>query len=191
MGEFATALKLCEKLEHECGQDITAASIRIAIYLNTSAWKLAAQSARYVHKLYPLENLTLAFALYEQGAIRDARGHFLSGAMRYPRAARMLCGYAGKTEPKSSEEVDDYDAGVAYLRDIAFYLRNSKNKARRYFKRALGMAEVTHLIEEATTVRAQWRMDRSAERTWLHRRNEMESIEYAKIKAAEIWPNRR
>lgn len=189
LGEFEQALRLCEKLEQECTQDITAATERIPIYLNQGAFEQVVQSAQYVHLIYPQENLPLALALFEIGALTEARVHFLCGAIRFPRAANMLCGYSRKNAPKTSDEIDDHNMGVAYLRDLAHYLSKYNVRARRYFRGMLKNAAVSDLIDEAKTVGDKWRNNRSSDRTWFDRRNEMESIEFAKSKVREIWPD--
>jgi hypothetical protein len=191
MGEFSTALSLCERLDHECHQDITAATERIPIYLNSRSWELAAKAARYVHKIFPQENLPLAFALHELGEEHAARVHFLSGAIQFPRTARMLCGHPGMKNPESWEETNDHNNGVGCLRDLECYFENRENTARRFFKGILKDVEVTALIKEADDVRRKWREHRSSDRRWFDRMNEMKSIEFAEAKAAEIWPDRR
>jgi len=73
LGDQGKALTFCDRLEKECGQDITAADVRIPILLNAGLWEPAAQAARYVHRIYPATNLPLALALYEMGEKRRAQ----------------------------------------------------------------------------------------------------------------------
>jgi tetratricopeptide (TPR) repeat protein len=189
MGNIKAALHLCNKLEKEYHQDITAATERITICMNSGEYNHAVQQAEYVLGIYPQENLPLAFAYYERGNEHKARVHFVAGAIRYPRAARMLCGYLRISDPKSSEEVEDHNIGVGYLRDLDHYLDNRSRRARQFFKKLLNNAAFSDLIDEAKSVRGKWRANRSSDRTWFDKMNKIESFEFAKSKTQEIWPN--
>ncbi len=188
IGDFAAALRYCEKLDKECHQGFTAAVVRTPIYMNDGAFYRAVDSAKSVCQDYPHENLPLAFAYYEIGAKREARVHFLAGAIRFPRSARMLCGYSRTTEPKTFEEVDDHNNGVYCLRDLTHYLSNRPPRTIRFFKGILRDSTVGGLIDEAQNVRRKWSENRSDDRTWFDRMKVMESFAFAESKAHEIWP---
>ena len=189
IGDFTAALRYCEKMDKECHQDITAATERIPIYLNSGAFHMAVDSAMYVHRIYPQENLPLAFALYEIDAEHEALVHFLAGSIRFPRSARMLCGYSRTSDPQSFEEVEDHNNGVHFLRNLTHYLSNRTGRKQRFFKGILRNVAVSGLINEAVNVRHKWRENRSADRTWFDRMHEMESLEFAESKVREIWPD--
>ncbi|MCP4604140.1 MAG: tetratricopeptide repeat protein [Proteobacteria bacterium] len=188
LGDFEEALTYCVKLDKECHQDVTAAMERIPIYMNSGAFHHAVDSAKFVHMIYPHENLPLAFALHEIGDEYEARVHFLAGAIRFPRSARMLCGYSRTTDPKAYEEVEDHNSGVHSLRDLTHYLSSRTGRTTRFFKETLRHRAVSRMVDEAKDVRHKWRENRSADRTWFDRMTEMESFEFAESKAREIWP---
>lgn len=130
---YEEALALCDRLDEECAQDISAACQRIAPYLNTGQWALASASARFVHKLYPDYCFPLAFALFEEGERREATVYFLHAALRFPRAARMLTGVRRAGQPKTSEDIDDHNTGVHWQRDLAPYLGGWQRRTKPFF----------------------------------------------------------
>lgn len=186
MGDQRKALAFCDRLEKECGQDITAADVRIPILLNAGLWEPAAQAARYVHRVYPSTNLPLALALHESGEKRRALVHFLCGAIQFPRAARLLTGLRAQ-KPTNMDEARDYDHGQDFQLEIGQYL-DAHRRTRRYFADVLKLPKVAALIDEYENVRRRWREDRSEDRTWFDRMHEMQSDEFADARAAEIWP---
>jgi len=56
LGRYDEALALSDRLESECNDEITAAAYRSSAYLNAGLWKLAAGSAKYLHKIHPSES---------------------------------------------------------------------------------------------------------------------------------------
>ncbi len=52
-GRFEEALALCDRLDDECGDDITATWHRAVIYLNTGKWQQAAAAAQRLTVLFP------------------------------------------------------------------------------------------------------------------------------------------
>lgn len=190
LGNFETALKHCEELEKECHLDIFAALERTPIFLNMGDYLNAAKAARYVCGLYPQENLLLALALYEAGERSDARVHFLAGAIRYPRTAQMLASIWRARVPKASREIGDHNLGVEYLNSLDHYLRRRSPRSKRFFKEILKNKSVQKLLHDAEIVRSKWFENRGANREWFKRMNEMESLEFAKAKVLEIWPEK-
>ncbi len=189
IGDFKAALGYCDKLEDECGQDITAASERVPVHMNSREFHLAVAAARYVHLIYPEENLPLAFAHYEMGSFRKARVHFLAGAIRFPLSARMFCGYSRIPRPGSYMEIDDHDKGVSSLQALKHYLSNRTNKTVRFFRDVLNNPSVSRLLDEVQDVRIKQREKGRSDRTWFERLHEMESFEFAESKASEFWPD--
>jgi len=64
-GRYDDALSYCDRLEKECGDEISAVSYRADIYLNTAYWQSAADAAIFGHKLYHSQSLIAAFAFFE------------------------------------------------------------------------------------------------------------------------------
>jgi|GEM_PF-2227981 len=62
---YDEALAYCDCLEKECGDDISAVSYRADIYLNTSYWQSAVDTAIIGHKLVPSQCLIAVFAFFE------------------------------------------------------------------------------------------------------------------------------
>lgn len=187
MGDYDEGLAFCDRLENECHQDVDGALGRVPIYLNTGLWNEAARAARYVHKIFPKQNIPLAFALHEMGRGHKALVHFLTGAIQFPRTARMLCGLPRGSAPKSSREVDDHNAGVTHVRELHAYLRDRKNRAPLFFKGILKDARVIACIDEAAEVRRRWEADRSGDRKWFDRMKEMHSAQFAEEQAEGLW----
>jgi tetratricopeptide (TPR) repeat protein len=50
VGRYEEALRLCERLDQECGDNISPLAYRASIYLNTGCWQEAADSALRLHK---------------------------------------------------------------------------------------------------------------------------------------------
>lgn len=57
---YDESLAACERLHHECQDDITAAAHRASVYLNTARWQQALDSARFIHQISPGESLVAA-----------------------------------------------------------------------------------------------------------------------------------
>jgi tetratricopeptide (TPR) repeat protein len=185
LGEYRKALDLCDRLERECGQDITGTTERIPLYLNSRQWDLAKRAASTVHGIYPEETFALAFATFELGDRKAAAAYMLHAVIRFPRAARMLCGEKRRTAPKGYEEVNDHNTGVGLLRDLETYLKEHR-KAVGFLKEFMGRPEVVALVEEAKQVREKASANRTEDRTWYDRRAEMEGLPFAQAKAIEL-----
>ena len=187
--EYGEAVVLCDRLDKECGQDLTAATERIPVFLNTSLWEPACQAARFVHNIYPQENLPLAFAYFEAGDRQAALAHFLCGALHYPITTRMVCGLRTR-RPKDYDQAQDHNHGVELCRDLDPYLSSRPRSWRKFFRGVLKAPEVVALLEEKTHVEERWQenrtKDRSGDRTWYRRMMEMRSVDFARRKANEL-----
>lgn len=75
-GRHVEALAACDRLEHECGEDVRAAAHRATAYLALGEWRLAMEAALHVHRLSPDESLTAALAAFELGELERARAGF-------------------------------------------------------------------------------------------------------------------
>ena len=85
MGGYEEALKHCEQLRQECGDEDGTSGHEATIFLNTRRWAAAAEAAERSGELF-----TEAFARFELGQVDEARTLFLRGALNYPRAAHLL-----------------------------------------------------------------------------------------------------
>ena len=186
--EYTRTLALCDKLDKECGQKITAMSERIPVYLNSGAWEEAEKAARYVCEVYPQENFTRAFALCEMDLPKKALAPFISAIIKFPRTAGLLGGVVQTQKPKSADEVTDHNTGVESMRSLEVYLHNKKHTGKKMLTLLLENSEVKALVKEAVTVRQSWRNDRSGDRKWFNRLLEMESRVFAEKTADRIWP---
>ena len=74
------------------------------------------------------------------------------------------------------------------LNDLEKYLSARAHKARRFFAKVLRTPEMAALIDEAEETRRRWSEDRSGDRTWFQRMHQMESMAFARARAAELWP---
>jgi hypothetical protein len=183
---FEEALALCDLLERECGDDISPASFRAAIYLNTGRWQEAADSALKIHRLDASNSLSAAFALYELGHEEEAVASFLHGALNFPRAARILVGIRAKS-PKSHDEARDHNTGIDLRRDLAGYLGKSGRNARRFFNRVLRNPQVMKLIDELSDVTQRWPTQQSdGDREAFDRMNKMKKPEFARRESEKL-----
>jgi tetratricopeptide (TPR) repeat protein len=150
-GRFDEALALCDRLDDECGDEITTAWHRAVLYLNTRKWQQAAEAARRLTGLYPEANLIAAFALYELGRIDQVLSSFLHGALNYPRAARMLLGER-QSGPKSGGEARDHNTGVSMRRALHAYLNGQSRASKRFFRALIRDPRVVGLLAEVVAV---------------------------------------
>lgn len=186
LGRFDEAMALCDRLDDECGDDMTAMSHRAAIYLNTGRWQLAADAATYLHKLWASESLVAAFALYELGRRQDAAAMFLHGALNRPRAAGMLLGKRARV-PKSSDEARDHNAGVGHLRGLHAYLAKRSRRAKKFFRDFARHPRAEALLAEIGEVVARSHARRSTgQREALDRMRLMHTPEFARDEARAI-----
>lgn len=152
MGRFARALRLAERLENECGDDITAAVYRSATFLNTGEWQLARDAATYTANLYPDQSLVAAFAAHELGDLEEARARFRHALMNHPRGVGIVLGKR-TPEPTNATEARDHNAGVALVRNLAGYLKKRTVQSKRFFT-TLWM-ELSALRDEVMTLERQ------------------------------------
>lgn len=176
---FDEALKLCDRLVDECGDDYTAAHYRANVFLNTGKWQSAAQAAQGAGgEMSPAEGFLEAFALFELGRTADVLPAFLRAALRYPRAARMLVGLR-TPKPKSSKEADDHNTGVDMLRSLHAYLKTQSRRSRKFFNSVVHDARVVRLLDESISTVRRWHEDRSSDRTAFDRMKLIHSREFA------------
>lgn len=187
LGRYEEALALCERLEEECGDDLTAGAYRADIYLNLGRWEEARQQALHVIGLWPELAFPAAFASYELGDRAAALRWFLYGALCQPRSARMLVGRADRARPQSYRAARDHNAGVDALQNMAGYLAGRSKAARAFFQRILGDPQVVALVSELDALEARETGERrEGRRDTFDRINLMRSEEFAAAQAAGL-----
>lgn len=188
LGRFDEALVLSDKLNDECGDDLSAASYRAAIYLNTGEWQRAADAATYLHKLWASESFVAAFALYELGRHQDAGAMFLHGGLNHPRAAKMILGMRSR-QPKDYEEARDHNVGVELLRTLHAYLGQQSRRAKKFFRDLVRHPHADALLTEIMDVVVRWHSQRgTTDREARDRMELMHTPEFARNEAREILP---
>ena len=178
---FDDALAVCDRLERECGDDLTAAAFRAHTLLVAGRYEEARDAANYVVRIWPWYAYIAALASYELGEEESAAGWFLHGLLTSPRAGRMLLGLRTK-EPKSFDEVRDHNNGVDLCRQLAGYLDKPSSPFEDFFERILFDARTEALLQEKAVVDAGWRDDRKLSA----RRTEVESLDFAFRSAATV-----
>lgn len=188
-GRFAEALGICDQLEDECDDAITAAWQRATVYLNTAQWTPAAEAARRTVGLDTGGSFLFAFALFEIGEHEDALESFLHGALTYARAARMLAGEkVGRTPAvASSEEADDHNTGVSLARALHAFLARQSRPSRRFFRAIVRDARVAKLLDESVAVVRRWHAQHpTGEREAFDRMQRLRSRQFAQIEAGRL-----
>jgi hypothetical protein len=157
-GRSAETLAICDQLEEECDDAITAAWQRATVYLNTSQWTRAAEAARRTVGLDAGGSFLAAFALFEVGEHQAALEWFLHGALNYPRAARMLAGDKARRVPTvtSAEEARDHNTGVSLLCALHAFLRRQSRGSRRFFRDLVRDARVARLLDDSVAAVRRW-----------------------------------
>ncbi len=187
LGHYDKALALCDRLEQECHQEITAADMRLPSLLNAGLWELAVKAGEYVRRIYPQTNFQLAYAYYEAGQLARAVEHYLLGAMHHPRTARLLCDQE-LGQPETYDQSQDHVDGFELWRDLEAYSEGPGAETIDFFTALFERPEVAALVDEAEEVRRKRRDDRSGKRTWFDRMNEMRTMEFVRERAARLAP---
>lgn len=176
-GQHEKALEVCDRLEHECRDDVSAAAHRSAACLSLGDWQGARRAALHIHGVAPHESLTAALAAYELGRLDDARTWFVHAMMNVPRSAARMVGHR-LPEPEGYDEVSDDDGGVTLHGSIrGFFARRSRSSARFF---ASLWSEFTGLRDELEAARVRWAKDRArADRSAFDRIAEMRTLDFA------------
>jgi tetratricopeptide (TPR) repeat protein len=188
-GQCDKALKVCSRMDQECGDTMIADSRRAAIYLNMGDWKAAAECALRVRETFASDSLVLGFALYELGSPLEALESFLHGALNRPRAARMLTG-GDSPAPGSFEESEDHNEGVELLRQLDPYFEKRSPESARFFKRIVSAEPVVALMNAKEDAVLRWERARSAagKRADFELFHRMRTLDYARERAQELAP---
>ncbi len=176
---YEDSLAACDRLHHECHDDITAAAHRASVYLNTARWQQAHDAARFIHQISPSESLVTAFAAFELGTKSDARAYFTHASLNCPNTVAMVIG-AKLPRPTSNEEGRDQNTGVSMLRALADYLGKRKSEARRFFMDLWKSEQQERLRAQMKEVTGRWRADRKGkDRAAFERMTQMKTWEFA------------
>jgi len=185
-GRYDEALSFCDRLEKECGDEITATSYRAGIYLNTAYWQSAADAAIFGHKLFPSESLIAAFAFFELGQYDDALLHFLFGTLNYPRTSRML-NRQWTPKPKTNEEIRDHNAGVDLRRMLHDFIKNQSRQSKKFFQALIKHPRIADLIQKSEDLANKWHTKNPApERAVFDRMQCIRSFESAQQEAGTL-----
>ncbi len=189
MGAYENALGLCDRLERDYGQDITAEALRVPVMLNDRQWQEALRMAERLVGIYPENHFLVAFAAMELRDRTKTLEHFIRGALELPATAALLLGVP---LPKGMvEDARDHNHGVALLRETKAY-RASSGKSLQFFRDLWSQPVVRAAVQETDEVRQKWRSDRSGDRTWFDEMHRLQTIEHArevaaKVKSAPNW----
>jgi len=186
-GQWEEALAVCDRLEQECGDRVTAMAHRSSIYLNTGRWPEALGAAEYVRGIDSrAASLVAALALFETNRRRAALAAFLHGALNGPRAARLLLGLKSPV-PRSPDEASDHSAGIDLRRDLAAYLRDRRRASLRFFASVVALPAMAGLLAEIEAVALRWRAQhRTGNREAFDRMRLMHGRAFAEQRAREI-----
>jgi len=182
-GEYEEALAICDRLENECDDAMSANGHRAPVYLNTGRWADAADAALYNRNIDASESLVAALAQYEAGLRDEADASFLHGALNNPRAARRTLGFS-TTRPEHYLEGRDHNTGVHLVRALRPFLAQRRKACLRYLRNLLEDPRVASLMDEAQTVARRWSSaGPKADRADFLRMTELRTLEFAEAQA--------
>jgi tetratricopeptide (TPR) repeat protein len=185
-GRYDDALTTCRRLETECHDDITAASHRAAVFLNTRKWQHALDAALHIHQVHPSESLIAAFAAFELGRQAEARKWFLHAMLNAPRTVGLVLGMKLQ-RPSTGLDAEDHNGGVGMSLAIDGYLRGRRPAARRFFDELWKDSRVTGWRNELAECSRRWSSDRSGkDRGPFDSLSRMRSLEFAEASAQEL-----
>ena len=172
---YEEALALCERIERECGDDVTAEVYRTAIYLNLGSWEQAFELGDRLHRLYAEENLNAALAAFELERRDEATWRYLHGALNTTRAARMLLGLRTPLpSTRSFTQVRDHSTGVFLLNTLGGFLEQQSTASKRFFRKLLRDPGVVALLEEREAAIKRWEGPHDPHAEWRAAFNRMQ-----------------
>lgn len=154
VGQYESALEVCDRLERECGDELTATWQRAAIYLNQGRWIEAMETAERIRPLLPDASLIAAFACYELGNLEGAASRFLHAALNELPEVRECLAHRSKSRRRVG-----IDSG-----DLANSLRGYLQRQRRsvtYFATLLDTSVFEEWIDELKKAETRWHESRS------------------------------
>jgi hypothetical protein len=181
---FDDALRICDRLEQECGDVESAVWHRATIGLNTRDWAAVAASEGFL-ELDPSSGFLIAFAEYERGRLDRVLPAFLRAALSTPRAARMLADKAmALLSPVPYDDADDHNTGVSLSRALHVYRAKQSRRAKQLFRAVVRDPRVARLLDEVIALRGVRAKDRGREA--FDRLTELQSVRFAAIQATEL-----
>ena len=188
VGRCEESLAVCDKLEKQCGDHMSAAAHRASAYLCLGAWEQARDAARYLHESNPEEDLIAALAAFELGAREEVRAWFAHAALNSPHTVAMVL---GKRMPRPGHflEVRDHNGGISTKRSINGFLKDQSASSRRFFSRLWKETEAAR--KELAEMTSRWHEDRGRkDRRAFERMTEMRTVGFAERWArGEVTPS--
>jgi len=184
-GKYEEARALADRLETECADDLTAATHRAAIAMNTGEWKLAAESASRLTGLWPEEGVIEALARFEMGQRFETLAPLIHAAITHPRATRILLGLRA-AEPRNGTEAADWNAGVHLSQTLHGYLARKDRAGRKLCAKVLEEERVAKLVARAEDLRGRWFGHPGADRSVLDELSRIEKREHAEETARQV-----
>ncbi len=186
-GEYIEALDACEKLEHECGDELAAAEYRAAIYLNTGRWEMTLASSEQLGQgINPEAGFIGGLAAAELRKHKRAVELFLSAALHSPRAARILAG-VHTSDPTDYHNAESHSSGVHLLRDIHEYLARHRSAGKRFYQKFMDQPLTLSILDEMDTVDNRWHKPHTGgKRKDFDRMHEMQSDHFIKDHSQQI-----
>jgi hypothetical protein len=179
-GRFDEALKICDRLTAECGDQgrMMSEPIRAAVLMNTGRFAEAATAAKYMAQLDASEGIVVALALSE--CLDDeALVYAVYGLINAPRTARMLLDHR-TTKPKHHRQVRDHNGGVYLTRSLRHFLKKRKRPSFQFLERTLRDPRVVALIEEHERLSIEHSTQRELNRQGFDRMTLMSRFDFAK-----------
>ena len=179
-GRPADALAVCDRLETECHDRMSAEAHRATAFLLLGRWAKARAAARSNHQIAPSESLLMAFAEYELGCIEEADARLLHATLNAPHTVAVVLGVR-MASPATGEEARDHNHGVTLLDTLRGYLLKRGAPARKHLAARFRSELFTRLRDELAVVERRWHERRSAEdRTDYDRMHVMKSPDFAR-----------
>jgi tetratricopeptide (TPR) repeat protein len=183
-GRFDDALRMCDRLEQECGDVSHAVWHRSTIGLNTRDWAAVAPSEGFL-EIDPSSGFLVAFAEYERGRLARVLPAFLHAALNTPRAARMLADKAmAMRSPVSYDDASDHNTGVSLSRALHTYQAKQSRRAKQFFRTVIRDPRIARLLDEVIALREVRVKERG--RAAFDRLREIQSSRFAATQASDL-----
>lgn len=179
-GRPADALAVCDRLETECHDRMSAEAHRATAFLLLGRWAKALAAARYNHQTDPSASLLVAFAAYELGRVDEADAWLLHATLNEPHAVAVVLGVR-MAAPSTGEDAREHNAGVSMLDTLRGYLVKRGAAARKHIAARFRSERFTRLREELAAVEQRRLARRDPDDRSDHRRmQEMKTPEFAR-----------
>jgi tetratricopeptide (TPR) repeat protein len=146
-GRWDESLAVCDRLESECGDRVSALATRSAVWIKTGRFAEAAGAGQALLDLGVGIAFVLAIAQHALDQPRASLASFLHGALNRPRTARMLAG-KGTKRVAGRADAEGHNTGVDLLRSFGSFLEGPGRDTRRFFARALAEPGFAALLDE-------------------------------------------